>query len=56
MTHPHRALANNSAIYTSKPTNEEFLKEWMALIESKSGERGIFNRGSLAKTLPSRRL
>lgn len=56
MTHPHRALANNSAIYINKPTNEEFLKEWMALIESKSGERGIFNRGSLAKTLPERRL
>jgi ribonucleoside-diphosphate reductase alpha chain len=56
MTHPHRALANNSAIYLTKPTNEEFLKEWMALIESKSGERGIFNRGSLAKTLPERRL
>jgi ribonucleoside-triphosphate reductase len=56
MTHPHRALANNSAIYLTKPTNEEFLKEWMALIESKSGERGIFNRGSLAKTLPERRI
>ena len=56
MTHPHRALANNSAIYLNKPTNEEFLKEWMALIESKSGERGIFNRGSLAKTLPDRRI
>jgi ribonucleoside-diphosphate reductase alpha chain len=56
MTHPHRALANNSAIYINKPTNEEFLKEWMALIESKSGERGIFNRGSLAKTLPERRI
>jgi ribonucleoside-diphosphate reductase alpha chain len=56
MTHPHRALANNSAIYLTKPSNEEFLKEWMALIESKSGERGIFNRGSLAKTLPERRI
>ncbi|MEK7184543.1 MAG: ATP cone domain-containing protein [Patescibacteria group bacterium] len=56
MTHPHRALANNSAIYINKPTNEEFLKEWMALIESRSGERGIFNRGSLAKTLPERRI
>ncbi|MDE1975200.1 MAG: ribonucleoside-triphosphate reductase [Patescibacteria group bacterium] len=55
-THPHRMLANNSAVYVSKPSNEEFLKEWMALIESRSGERGIFNRGSLAKTLPERRL
>ncbi len=56
MTHPHRMLANNSAVYINKPTNEEFLKEWMALIESRSGERGIFNRGSLAKTLPERRI
>ncbi len=56
VTHPHRSLANNSAVYTSKPTNEEFLKEWMALIESHAGERGIFNRGSLAQTLPKRRI
>jgi ribonucleoside-diphosphate reductase alpha chain len=56
MTHPHRMLANNSAVYLNKPTNEEFLKEWMALVESRSGERGIFNRGSLAKTLPERRI
>ena len=56
VTHPHRMLANNSAVYINKPTNEEFLKEWMALIESRSGERGIFNRGSLATTLPERRI
>lgn len=56
MTHPHRSLANNSAVYVNKPTNEEFLKEWMALVESRSGERGIFNRGSLAQTLPERRI
>ncbi len=56
MTHPHRMLSNNSAVYINKPTNEEFLKEWMALIESRSGERGIFNRGSLAQTLPERRI
>ncbi len=56
LTDPHRALANNSAVYINKPTNEEFLEEWMALIKSQSGERGIFNRGSLAKTLPERRL
>jgi ribonucleoside-diphosphate reductase alpha chain len=56
MTHPHRSLANNSAVYINKPSNEEFLKEWMALVESRSGERGIFNRGSLASTLPERRI
>lgn len=53
---PQRSLANNSAVYLQKPSNEEFLEEWMALVKSKSGERGIFNRGSLAKTLPERRL
>lgn len=56
MTHPHRMLSNNSAVYLNKPSNEEFLKEWMALVESRSGERGIFNRGSLAATLPERRI
>ena len=55
-THGHRMLANNSAVYINKPSNEDFLKEWMALVESHSGERGIFNRGSLAKTLPERRI
>lgn len=41
---PQRALANNSAAYTERPCMEVFMKEWMALVESKSGERGIFNR------------
>ena len=40
----HRALANNSVAYTDKPDAETFMREWTALIESKSGERGIFNR------------
>lgn len=42
--HPHRALANNSAVYTEKPEFQTFLKEWVSLYESKSGERGIFSR------------
>lgn len=42
--HVHRQLANNSAVYNQKPTPSEFLKEWKALIDSNSGERGIFNR------------
>lgn len=46
---PQRALANNSAIYTSKPDAETFLTEWSNLIESKSGERGIFNLDSIRK-------
>lgn len=51
-----RMLSNNSAVYNTKPTETEFLKEWISLMESGSGERGIFNRGSLTKTLPKRRL
>jgi ribonucleoside-diphosphate reductase alpha chain len=55
-TDPQRMLANNSAVYNEKPTNEQFLDEWIALIKSGAGERGIFNRGGLLKTLPKRRL
>ena len=51
-----RMLANNSAVYNTKPTETEFLKEWIALMESGSGERGIFNRGSLYTSLPKRRI
>jgi ribonucleoside-diphosphate reductase alpha chain len=51
-----RMLANNSAVYLSKPTTTEFMEEWIALVKSGSGERGIFNRGGLAGTLPKRRL
>ena len=43
---PQRALANNSACYTEKPDMGIFMDEWKALYESKSGERGIFNRQS----------
>lgn len=46
---PQRALANNSATYTERPQTEIFLKEWMSLIESKSGERGIFNKHAAIK-------
>ena len=42
--YPHRALANNSVAYTETPNPSSFMKEWLALYESKSGERGIFNR------------
>jgi len=41
---PQRALANNSVSYTEKPDALSFMREWMALVESGSGERGIFNR------------
>ena len=42
--HAQRALANNSATYNSKPDMETFMREWLSLVESKSGERGIFSR------------
>lgn len=41
---PQRALANNSACYTEKPDIGIFMDEWKSLYDSKSGERGIFNR------------
>lgn len=56
MTDPHRSIANNSAVYESQPTNAELMDEWVALMKSGSGERGIFNRGSLAVTMPKRRV
>lgn len=39
-----RGLANNSATYLETPDAETFLEEWLSLVKSKSGERGIFNR------------
>lgn len=41
-----RALSNNSACYAERPDVGLFLKEWSSLYESRSGERGIFNRGA----------
>jgi len=43
-TAAHRALANNSVSYTEKPDMETYMREWQALVESKSGERGVYNR------------
>ena len=44
-----RALANNSACYSEKPDIGIFMDEWKSLYDSKSGERGIFNRESANK-------
>lgn len=49
INNPHRALANNSAAYTERPSMALFMKEWLSLIESQSGERGIFNREAAVK-------
>lgn len=46
---PQRALANNSVAYTEKPDAVAFMREWMSLVESGSGERGIFNRQAAIK-------
>lgn len=56
LTDPQRSIANNSAVYMHKPSSAEFMDEWVALMKSGSGERGIFNRGSLATSLPERRV
>ena len=48
-TAAHRALSNNSVCYTEKPDMPTFMREWLSLVESKSGERGIFNREASKK-------
>jgi ribonucleoside-triphosphate reductase len=52
-TQPQRSLANNSAVYNSKPNTAQFLREWRNLYESKSGERGIYNIDSVKKHVAS---
>lgn len=52
---PQRSMANNSTVYTKKPSTTEFLEEWLALARGGTGERGIFNRAGLATQLPRRR-
>lgn len=56
LTDAYRSVANNSAVYEAKPSNTELMEEWVALMKSGSGERGIFNRGALANTMPKRRV
>lgn len=46
---PQRRLANNSVCYTEKPDMAAFMEEWKSLMESGSGERGIFNREASKK-------
>ena len=50
---PEMALSNNSVCYTEKPDIGIFMSEWSALYESKSGERGIFNREAAVKQVVS---
>lgn len=46
LDNPQRALANNSVAYTEKPEMGVFMQEWKSLYDSKSGERGVFNRSA----------
>lgn len=55
LTHPERSMANNSVAYNEKPTMSQFLDEWINLAKAGSGERGIYNRGSLKEQFPTRR-
>lgn len=55
LSEPQRSMANNSAVYNSKPSAKDFLDEWLALAKSGTGERGIFNRAGLKRQLPTRR-
>ena len=50
-----RHLANNSATYECKPSMSQFIDEWRALHNSRSGERGIFNREAAKRLSPERR-
>lgn len=52
---PHLSLANNSAVYNSKPSRHQFDREWEALVASGSGERGIFNLAGAKAHVPERR-
>jgi ribonucleoside-diphosphate reductase alpha chain len=52
---PYRSLANNSAVFYKKPNCAEFMKEWIGLYRSKSGERGIINMEGIRKHSPDRR-
>ena len=55
MENPQRALANNSICYTERPDVSAFMREWSAIYESRSGERGIFNRRACQAMAPERR-
>ena len=50
-----RSIANNSVAYTEMPDTGAFLREWTSLYESRSGERGIFNRQAAKDMVPERR-
>lgn len=54
-TEPQRALSNNSVAYDGRPGVGEWMQEWTNIYESKSGERGIYNRAAVRTMSPDRR-
>lgn len=56
LNNPQRSLANNSTCYTEKPDPVMFLREWLNLMRSQSGERGIVNREGIKKFIAKRTL
>lgn len=52
--HPYRKMANNSLAYDSRPSNTEFLNQWMELAEGGSGEPGLFIKSNARITAPRR--
>lgn len=54
-TAPWRNMANNSAVYDGRPSDTDFMEEWLSLAQSGSGERGIFNREAACRLAPKRR-
>lgn len=53
--HPYRSMSNNSVAYNERPSAQEFMDEFLSLVKSGSGERGIFNRESVFSTSPRRK-
>lgn len=53
INHPHRGLSNNSVAYTETPDITAFTEEWLSLMRSGTGERGIMNRAGLQKKVAS---
>jgi ribonucleoside-diphosphate reductase alpha chain len=56
INHSYRMQANNSAVYKEKPSIYTFMQEWNNLVQSRSGERGIFSLSHIKYQLPQRRL
>jgi ribonucleoside-diphosphate reductase alpha chain len=50
-----RSMANNSSVFEERPSAVDFMEEWLALAQSGSGERGLFNRQGVNRSIPKRR-